>query len=175
MSSLPSRWGNTKVMPRSEFNACGETSSYSTSYTGVAMRRMCELPRMDTATKSSILGVAASDAVKKKGVQKDIDERGHPFSLCEVKPLNLIQRIFEHHNVTRIVDFGPICGAGSAAMAIAAAGAMNYEGIAANDGHRDWLDSTLDKCVMYMAGQNKQFSKNLGADDSATESIAGGR
>ena len=57
-------------------------------------------------------------------------------------------------------------------MAIAAAGAMNYEGIAANDMHRDWLDSTLDKCVMYMAGRDKQFTKNLGVAAEVTEKVA---
>ena len=68
--------GNAKVHPRAEFNACGETSSTSTTYTGVAARRLCELPRMDVATKSAILGVAAAGAVKQKAVQKDCEERG---------------------------------------------------------------------------------------------------
>ena len=122
---------------------------------------------MDTDTKSAILGVAASGAVKAKRVQRDIDEQGHPFSHCEVKPLNLWQRIFEHHHVTHVVDFA----AGSAAPAIAAAGAIEYEGVAANDEHCEWLDSTLDRCVMYMAGKDKQFANNLGGDDDFMEKM----
>ena len=51
MSALPSRWGNTKVKPRAEFNACGETSSASTTYTGVAVRRFCELPVLEYKTR----------------------------------------------------------------------------------------------------------------------------
>ena len=102
-------------------------------------------------------------------MQKDVDERGPPFSLAEVKPLNLLQRIFEHFGVTHILDFA----AGSASLAIAAAGAQDYEGIAANGEHRDWLDTTLDKCVMYMAGKDKQFTKNLGVvEEEVTEKIA---
>jgi len=159
-SALPSRY-STKVISRAEFNACGESSSASTSYTGVPMRRMCELPRMDEATKSSILGVPAAGVVAMGGVQSDIDDRGHPFAHSEVKPLNLLQRIFEHHQVTHIVDFA----AGSGAMAIAAAGAMAYDGIAVNAVHRDWLDSTLDQCVMAMAGQDQDFTKKLGVND----------
>ena len=112
--------GGMKVFQRAEFNTCGESSTSSTTYIGVPMRRYCELPRMDCDTKTSILGVAASGAVSGKRLQKDIDERGHPFSHCEVKPLNLWQRILEHHNVTHIVDFA----AGSAALAVAASGAM---------------------------------------------------
>ena len=160
---------NNKVQARSEFNACGETSSAATTYTGVEARRFCELPRMDVETKSAILGVAAAGAVKQKSVQKDCDERGPPFSMAEVKPLALLQRLLEHFGVTTIVDFA----AGSAAMAIAAAGAQDYEGVAANAEHRDWLDATLDKCVLYMAGQDKEFTTNLGVtDDEITAKIA---
>ena len=167
-ASLAAR-GNAKVHPRAEFNACGETSSAATTYTGVDARRFCELPRMDVSTKSAILGVAAAGAVKQKSVQRDCDERGPPFSMAEVKPLNLLQRLFEHFSVTHVVDFA----AGSAAIAIAAAGAQEYEGIAANDEHRDWLDATLDKCVMYMAGKDEEFTKNLGvADEDVTAKIA---
>ena len=89
--------------------------------------------------------------------------------MLEVKPLNLLQRLFEHFGVTHVVDFA----AGSAAMAIAAAGAQEYEGIAANGAHRDWLDATLDKCVLYMAGKDKKFTENLGVDDEeVTKKIA---
>ena len=51
-------------------------------------------------------------------------------------------------------------------MAIAAAGAQDYEGIAANGEHSEWLDATLDKCVMYMAGKDAQFTKSIGVTDA---------
>ena len=95
------------------------------------MRRFCELPRMDRDPNASILGVGASGAMSGKRLGKDLDARGHPFSHSEVKPLNLWQRICEHHGVTHIVDFA----AGSAAFAIAASGELEYDGIAANDMH----------------------------------------
>ena len=95
--------------------------------------------------------------------------------MVEVKPLTLLQRLLEHFGVTHVVDFA----AGSATMAIAAAGAQDYEGIAANGEHCEWLDATLDKCVMYMAGNDANFSKSLGVvDEDATAKIAkyfGGR
>eukprot|EP00959_Pyramimonas_sp_CCMP1952_P235736 4926292-Pyramimonas_sp.AAC.1 len=109
-----------KVVDRAEFNSCGESSSAATTYTGVPMRQYCELPRMTYETKASILGNAAAGAVKGKRAQKDIESKGHPFSHLEVKPLHLWQRLCEHHHITHIVDFS----AGSAALAIAAAGAM---------------------------------------------------
>ena len=122
---------------------------------------------MGKGTKESILGVAASGAPPKSRVRRDIEKKGHPFSHCEVKPLALWQRILEHHQVTHIVDFS----AGSGALAIAASGAMEYEGIAANDVHRDWLDATLDRCVMYLAGQDKGLAKKLGGDAEFMEKV----
>ena len=42
---------------------------------------------------------------------------------------------------------------------------MQYEGIAANDAHRDWLDSIVDRCVMYKAGQDQGYAgETLGGD-----------
>ena len=134
------------------------TATSATTCTGVPMRRLSELPRMDGDSKAGILGAAAAGAVMGKRVQRDIDEKGHPFSLCEVKPLNLWQRICEHHGVTHIVDFSP----GSAGLSIAAAGAMEYEGVAANEVHCAWLDSTLDLVVKYFAGQDENLAKSWG-------------
>ena len=164
--SLPKR-GVTKLVQRAEFNTCGENSTASTTYTGIPMRRYCELPRMDHETKANILGPAAAGAVTGRGLQRDINEKGHPFSHFEVKPLNLWQRICEHHKITHIVDFS----VGSAALAITACGAMEYEGIAANDAHREWLDSTLDRCVIYQAGKDKQYTQKLGGDADFIESV----
>ena len=164
--SLPKR-GVSKLVQRAEFNTCGENSTASTTYTGIPMRRYCELPRMDHETKASVLGSAAAGAVTGRGLQRDINEKGHPFSHFEVKPLTLWQRICEHHKITHIVDFS----VGSAALAIVSCGAMEYEGIAANDAHREWLDSTVDRCVIYQAGKDKQYTQKLGGDADFVESV----
>ena len=150
------------LIQRSEFNSCGEVSTASKTYTGVPMRCYCELPRMDADTKAACVGVAASGAVPSPRVQKDIDAHGHPYSHTEVKPIALWQRICEHNGVTHIVDFA----AGSGALAIAVAGTVEYQGIAANEAHCEWLDSTLDRCIMYLAGKEKEFAKRLGGDDA---------
>ena len=49
-------------------------------------------------------------------------------------------------------------------MAVAASGAMQYEGIAGNDAHRDWLDSIVDRRVMYKAGHEEGYAEQLGGD-----------
>jgi len=156
-----------KVIHRAEFNTCGEVSTTSTTYTGIDMRRFGELPRMDHDTKLSILGSTASGVASGKRLQADIDEKGHPFSWAETKPLPLWQRMCEHHNLTHVVDFTP----GSAALAVAASGAMQYEGIAANEEHQKWMDSILDRCTMYMVGQDKKVAANLGGDAELTAKV----
>ena len=127
---------------------------------------------MEYGCKAEILGAAAAgppDAGSVgKRVNRNIQEKGHPFSQCEVKPLNLWQRICEHHGVTHIVDSTPA----SAGLAIPAAGAMEYEGVAASDTHRSWLDSTLDLVVKYLASTDTEFARRLGADDEFVEKVA---
>ena len=160
--SLPTKGKMRKVVHRSEFNSCGENSSAATTYTGISMRSLSELPRMSYETKESILGAASCASCPKSArMQKNIQEKGHPFSFQEVKPISFWQTIMSDHEVTHIVDFTP----GSGALAVAASGAMKYEGIAVNDAHRDWLDSILDKCAMYKAGHNKGYAEKLGGGD----------
>ena len=67
--------------------------------------------------------------------------------------------------MTHVVDFTP----GSGALAVAASGALEYEGIAANEPHRDWLDSIVDRCVMYKAGHETGYAEQLGGDAEFVE------
>ena len=165
--SYPAGKSKEKVVHRCEFNTCGEVSTTSTTYTGIQMRRLSELPRMSADMKGNILGAAASGAVEGKRLQADIDEKGHPFSWAETKPLPLLQRVCEHHKVTHIADFTP----GSAALAIAASGAMQYEGIAASEEHQKWMDSILDRCIMYLVGNDEKVCEKLGGDAEFTAKV----
>ena len=157
--------GSVKIFQRSEFNACGEMSTFSTTYTGIQMRRFGELPRMEYDLKAELLGNAAAGASDNNKVAKDIASKGHPISPCEVKPLNLWQRLCEHFGVTHILDFTP----GSGALALS--GNCDYEGIAMAVKHCEWLDSILDRCVVYMAGKDKEFVKKLGGDDAFVDKV----
>ena len=60
-------------------------------------------------------------------------------------------------------------GALAVALVVAASGAMGYEGIAGNDAHRDWLDSIVDRCVMYKAGHDEGYAEQLGGDEGFVE------
>ncbi len=149
-------------------NSRGENSSAGTAYTGISARRLSELPRMSSGTKASILGDASGAAVPKikmARLQEDIQEKGHPFSHNEVKPVSFWETIMEHHKATHIVGFTP----GSGALAVAASGAVECEGIAANEARRDWLDSIVDRCVMYKAGRENGYAQQLGGGAELVE------
>ena len=49
---------------------------------------------------------------------------------------------------------------------------MEYEGVATNEMHCSWLDSTLDLVVKYLASTDKEFAKKLGGDDEFVEKVA---
>ena len=89
------------------------------------------------------LARCTGNACRQTSMRKDI-----PSPTVRSKALSRLQRICEHHQDMHIVDVA----VGTGALAIAAAGSIHYEGIASNDVHRDWLDTTLDRCVMYLAG-----------------------
>ena len=164
--------GATKVVTRSDFNVCGELSTSSTTYSGIQMRRYSELPRMSVDIKAAVLGLvgdgASGAAVGGKRMKNDIEMQGHPFSHFETKPIGLWQRIFEHFGVTHVVDFSP----GSGAQGIGASGAVEYDGVALNGTHCDWLNSTCDRCVVYMAGKDKTYTAKLNPDVEFIEKVA---
>ena len=172
LTAWPSKKNVVKVLHRKEFNSCGEQSTVANTYSGVPLRRMCELPRMDFDEKASILGNNAAGQSNGTRFQKDVEEKGHPFSFAEVKTHNLWQRCLEHHGVTHVIDFAP----GSGALATAASGAAYYEGIAATDWHAKWLDRIVDRCVSYQVGKKddangKKFLEKVGADDEQLAAI----
>ena len=73
----------------------------------------------------------------------------------------LWQRVMEHHHVAHATDLS----AGSGALAIAASGAFQYHGAAANDVHAQWLDATVDRYSMYMVGSDEAHDRALGGGD----------
>ena len=82
-----------------------------------------------------------------------------------MKPITFWQTIMEHHKVTHIVEFTP----GYGALVVAASGAMECEGIAGDDAHRDWLNSIVDRCVRYKAGHDEGYAEQLGGDEGFVE------
>ena len=166
--SRPGNKGKEKVQHREDFNTCGENSTTSTLYTAIPMRRFRQLPRMQEGTKMSILGGTATGVIDGKRLQRDIVDNGHPYSWAETKPVSLLQRLCQHLQLTHIVDFTP----GSAALAAAVAGEMQYEGIASVEEHQQWLDNTMDRCFLYLVAKHPQLVTELGGDTDLQEKVA---
>ncbi|CAK0853209.1 unnamed protein product [Prorocentrum cordatum] len=174
--SMPLEGPPRKVLHRAEFNACGESSTADASHSGVPElfhdrihvnargildrirvidRRFSELLRMDHETRMSTLGAASCAGVDGK----------QPRLQGGVKPLSLWQALVENHKAPHVVDFTP----GSGALAVAAPGAIECEGIAANDARRDWLDSIVHRCAMHKAGHEEEYAEQLGGDAEFAE------
>ena len=166
--SRPGNKGKEKVQHREDFNTCGENSTTSTTYTAIPMRRFRQLPRMEEGTKMSILGGTATGVVHGKRLQRDIVENGHPYSWAETKPVSLLNILSKHLQLTHIVDFTP----GSAALAVAVAGEMQYEGIASVEEHQQWLDNTMDRCFLYQVAKHPELATELGGDTDLQEKVA---
>ena len=49
---------------------------------------------------------------------------------------------------------------------------MEYDGVATNEIHCRWLDSTLDLVVKYLASKDEVFANKLGGDDDFAEKVA---
>ncbi|CAK0817005.1 unnamed protein product [Prorocentrum cordatum] len=159
--------GPRKAARRSVFNSRGETLSADATCAGISARRFPELPRMCHDAMASALGVASCAALENEHlrVQGGVDERGHPFSRSEVKPISFWQTSMEHREVTRVVDFAP----GSGALAVAASGAVECEGIAGNEARRDWLDPIVGGRAMCEAGREDGRAEQLGGDAEFVE------
>ena len=48
---------------------------------------------------------------------------------------------------------------------------MEYEGVATNENHCSWLDSTLDLVVKCISSTDKVFANKLGGDDDFAKKV----
>ncbi len=127
---------------RQHFSACGETSTYATSYTNVSVRRLNRLPRMTVPDKEGIVGFELPTYPEE--VTTSTGTKGHPLFWNETKDIDMFLALFKDLNVHHVLDLTP--GSGAAAMA-ALIMRIGYEGIAMNVGHANWLNRILDKAM----------------------------
>ena len=127
---------------RKHFSACGESSTYASSYTNVRVRSLDSLPRMTPGGKESIIGCELPAYGDK--VIEAIGKKGHPLFWAEIKEVEMFVATFNDYNVTDVWD----CGAGSATAAMAAAiCGLRYEGLAMNEKHANFLNNVMDKAM----------------------------
>ena len=127
---------------REHFSACGENSTYASSYTNVRLRSLDSLPRMMVHGKESIVGCELPAYDDK--VIEAVGKKGHPLFWTEIKEVDMFVAIFKDYNITDVWDCG--AGSGTAAMAAAICG-LRYEGVAMNEKHANFLNNVMDKAI----------------------------
>jgi len=145
---------------RHHFSACGEKSTYATSYTKVNFRSLACLPRLSITDKETIVG--SSLPTYPAEVIAATGTKGHPLFWNEAKDVEVFTALFTDLNVKWVFDLAP--GSGAAAMAAGVCGAT-YEGLAMNANHVNWLNRIADK-AMYaiIADATDEESKQLRTD-----------
>ena len=139
---LPVAKVRMQAKPRDHYSACGESSTYASSYTNVQVRSFLRLPRMSVPDKELATGVKApvydTKAVAACGA------RGHPLFWAEMKDVLLFAALYKDLNILNVFDLTP--GSGAAACAAAILG-IGYEGVAISQQHAEWLNNIIDKTM----------------------------
>ena len=127
---------------RSNFPACGETSTYTKSYSGVPWRSLASLPRMAKSVNDSVTGITSP--ADEDVVFKETKTNGHPVSWKEMIDVEWYLVFFKDTNACCMLDTTPGSGAAACAAAILE---IPYEGYAMSSKHTTWLDNIMDKAI----------------------------
>ena len=126
---------------RSHYSACGECSTHAATYSSAHVRPWKRLPRLTLEDKDRIIG--ATMPAYPEDVFASL-KNGHPLFMHEVKEVEIYLAIFEDLSVTHVFDLA--AGSGAAVMASAIL-RIQYEGLAMNADHANWLDRIMDKAM----------------------------
>lgn len=131
--------------PRQGFNACGESSSFDLTYSGVQLRNLKDLPMLIPQAKRNMMG-PTMDIPFSYPWQSDIsDYGGVPFSWGETKPVMLWVAFFTDLGIGHVFDLT----AGSAAAAIGAHYAsIQYDGICWHMLHKTWCEQLMRQALL---------------------------
>ena len=121
---LPCARTKLKVQPRESMNACGESSTFNSTYSGIPLRQAAELPLIQVNSKKDILGVeiteAPDDWTEMHGAKVQ------PLFWQEGKPIQFWVALLTDLNVKAVFDLTP--GSGALAEAAMSLGA-SYHGV----------------------------------------------
>ena len=99
---------------------------------------------------------------------RDWKRRGVPFAWGETKSVDIFKQLFRDlPQVTHVFDLTP--GSGCAALAAWHLG-LNYEGLAFNHAHKDWLDNVMDTCMYAVVAEGVE-TKDSDADLEFQEKV----
>ncbi|MCP4244556.1 MAG: hypothetical protein GY772_28780 [bacterium] len=156
LAGFPFSKTRLKSKERSQFAACGETSTYNLTYSAVEPRHLDALPKLSVQEKEGIVGGHIRQMPEEIA---EATKHGQPLFWQEYKTCDIFSSLFDDFDIGHVFDLSP--GTGTAAMA-ASLNAIGYEGVAANHEHCQWLESVLDRASLgFIAKRDKDF-KELG-------------
>lgn len=126
----------TKERAASEFAACGETTTFYTSYSGVPLQSTRGLPKIAAAEKSKIFPDVAP------GKDATVTAAGVPLFWGEGKSSTFWSSILHDFDIASVCDLTP--GSGQLAEACLQKGCQ-YVGMVASEVHLSWLQNVLDR------------------------------
>ena len=121
---------------------------------------MESVPRLTLNNKEGIVGTTLPAYPEE--VVSAVGNKGHPLFWGEVKEVDTYIALLQDLSAESVFDLTP--GSGAAAMAAAILG-IQYEGLAMNSNHANWLTRILDK-TMYaiIMDSSDEDSKTIKAD-----------
>jgi hypothetical protein len=133
----------TSSQPRSQYNACGEQSTFDLTYSGVQLRTLGELPKLTTEDKKKMMG-SELDIPLSYNEEVDPAAEGVPFSWAETKPVAWWGSFFTDLGIDQIFD---TCTGSTAAATGAFYANLQYDGVCCNPLHKTWCEQLMDKSM----------------------------
>ena len=158
--TLPVPKARMTTRERTHFSACGEKSTYTSSYSNASFRGVDRLPRLSVPDKESIVGAPlptyGDSIIATTGV------KGHPLFWNEIKEVEMFVGLFQDFNVSHVFD---LCSGSAAAAMAAGLCDIGYEGLAINAVHATWLNRLMDKAMFaILADRTDEESAELRED-----------
>jgi len=129
---------------RVAFNLCGEQSTFDSTYSGVKLRTLGELPKLTTADKKKMMGKDLDVPLSYPEEDQSVVGEGVPFSWQESKPVDWWVTFFKDMGFDHIFDTTP----GSAAAAIGAHYSnIQYDALCLSPLHKRFCDELMNQAM----------------------------
>ena len=149
---LPCSKIRMKTQERGHFSACGETTTYATSYSDVKIRSLKSLPKTTLNDRNTMTN---SKPEFPEEIVEAMGNYGYPLFWTEFLDPDWFRAFFKDMNVSHVFDISP--GSTAAACASAELGII-YEGIAFSEAHANFLNNIMDKAVFAIVADSKAES-----------------
>lgn len=113
---------SSKPPRREDLNSCGETSTWSPTYTGIRLRKSSEMPMISPEEKGKIFSVPGRKPVPETWSRGPAE----PLFWQESKPIGLWTALLTDLNIKAVFDLSP--GSGACAAAAMSCG-IQYHGV----------------------------------------------